>query len=185
MTDKEKKEFINKHLTEIYPQLRINCQKTLGAGFKQHGEDVLAVCIEFFLEKEIEVQYDSCVKNKAENFITYMMGLQSKSGSSRYYHHYRKPSLVTRELFTDYKYTLPNRDHWDPYHNSDDDYSLCVKEQVGKLDPFEKMVLQELIIEKNSMASVSEKYNIVFYQLKKTKEQVLNKLRQECKQFLY
>ena len=185
MTDKEKRQYIDKHLTEIYPQLRINCQKTLGMGFTKHGEDVLAVCIEFFLEKDIDVQYDSCVKNKAENFITYMMGLQSKSSSSRYYHHYRKPSLAGRELFDDYKYSVPSQDHWDPYHTSDDDYSLCIKEKVSDLDPFEKMVLEELIIEKNSMASVSEKYNIVFYQLKKTKEEVLSKLREECKRFLY
>ena len=50
MTDKEKKAYIDKHLTEIYDQLVINSEKVCGAGYERWGEDLL-YCIRVLFRK--------------------------------------------------------------------------------------------------------------------------------------
>lgn len=39
LTDKEKKSFVDKHLTKIYPQLKINMEKTCGVGAPRWADD--------------------------------------------------------------------------------------------------------------------------------------------------
>ena len=73
MTDKAKKRFVDNHITKIFPQLQINAEKVCGAGTSKWADDLLQLSMEMFLEKNLDVQYDACLNNRAENFITYIM----------------------------------------------------------------------------------------------------------------
>ncbi len=106
MTDKEKKAFVDKHITKIFTQLQVNMQKICGAAASKWQDDLLQLSVEFFLNKDLDVQYESCTNNKAENFITYIANFQLKSSTSRFWHKHRKFVGNTRELFVgsyDYK----------------------------------------------------------------------------------
>jgi len=97
MNDKQKRDTVTKEIGNIYNQLVINCEKTCGAGYNRWGSDLLPMCIEMFLEKDTEYIYKVYTDGKLENFITFMMGFQLKSSSSRFWHVYRKHLNSNRE----------------------------------------------------------------------------------------
>jgi len=178
MKDVEKKAYVDKHITEIYDQLIINCQKTCGAGYEQWGEDLLATALEFFLTKPLDVQYDSCVNNKAENFVTFIMGFQLKSSTSRFWHVHRKHKSTHRELIADsYMYDqLKDSDY------EDDDFMYCVKKTIKTLDPFEKMLIEERVIKQLRFVEIAERYDIPYTALSGQLKKVLNKIKAKCQQ---
>ena len=171
-------------LTEIYPQLIINCEKVCGAGFKKHGHDLLALAIEMFLEKEIEYQLKVINDNKLENFITYVMNFQLKHATTRYYHHYRKHNEKQRELFDNKDYVKMKAELDNPFphafENQDDDLMLCVKRQIEFLNPYEGMLIKEYVINGNNFNEIAERYDIGYFHLKKDLTKVLKEIKQEC-----
>lgn len=88
-SDECKEEVIRKHLEDIYPQLRVNEWKTCTDDSPYLGELLPFIILEFF-RKPLEVRLDVCENQKLEHYITRMMGLQLKSGSSPFYSHIRK-----------------------------------------------------------------------------------------------
>lgn len=180
MTKDEK--YVRDHLAKIYPQLIVNARKTAGTAFDSYGMDLLAVCIEYFLNKPIEVQVDAAVNNKMENFITFMMGLQLKSGSSYFYQHYRRHNEKQREFYTNYDYG----DKYLNYLELEEELPCitCIKKMVDDLDPYEKMVFNEVIMENKAMKKVSEKYNIPYYHIKRDSDLIREKIKQTCQAFL-
>lgn len=183
----EEEVWVRKELTKLYPQLVINCEKTLGARFQKHGGDLLAVCIEFFLNKPIEVQVKSFKEGKAENFITFMMGMQSKSASSKYYHQYRKFDEGQRELYENYNYDYLKRisDSYIPFEDEDDDMMICIKHHIKKLNPYEKMLIEARVIQGMNFKDISETYDIPYSSLSSELKKILKKLKKECQHFHY
>jgi len=176
MTDREKKAYVDKHLTDIYDQLIINCQKTCGAGYSQWGEDLLPLALEFFLDKPLDVQYDSCINNKAENFITYIMGFQLKSSTSRFWHVHRKHKSSHRELIPDsFMYDGTNKED-----TSDDDFMLCIKSSIKHLDPFERMLIEERVIKRLKFVEIAERYDIPYTALSSQLKVALKKIKSKC-----
>ena len=100
----EEEIFVRKELAEAYPQLQINCRNVCGSAFGKHGGDLLAMCIEFYLEKSLKYQLKVIKDGKLVNFITYLMNFQLKRDTTRYHYHYRKWDIAQRELYTDYDY---------------------------------------------------------------------------------
>ena len=181
----EEEVWVRKELTKLYPQLVINCQKTLGAGYEKHGGDLRAVCIEFFLNKPIEVQVKSFKEGKAENFITFMMGMQSKSGTSKYYHQYRKFNESQRELYDnyDYGYLKTISDSYTPFEDEDDDMMLCIKHHMKNLNPYEKMLIDARVIRGMRFKDISDTYDIPYSSLSRELIRILKKLKKECQHF--
>lgn len=168
--------WVREELSKLYPQLVINCKKTLGAAYEKHGGDLLAVCIEFFLNKPIEVQVEAFKNNKAENFITFMMGMQSKSGSSKFFNQYRRWHESQREYFTDhYEYDSDEPDDFEL-----DDLALCIKKAQSKLDPYETMLINERVIKGEKFVDIAEQYNIPYSSLASELKKVLKKIKKEC-----
>lgn len=181
MTDKEKKAYVDKHLTKIFPQLQINAEKVCGAGTLKWGDDLLQLSIVMFLDKELEVQYDACVNNKAEHFITFIMNFQLKRGqTTRFWHTHRKFLGSTRELFVG-TYDYDNDPEFpQPF---DDEVSMlqrCVDEQIAELNPFDKMLIQERIYHGASFKEIGKKYNINYNSLSLGLKQTLKKIKQTC-----
>jgi hypothetical protein len=176
MTDKEKKAYVNKHLTDIYPQLVENMQKTCGAGYEKWGDDLLPTAIEFFLNKPLDVQYESCVSGKCENFITFIAAFQLKSSTTKFWHVWRKHKNSHRELIPD-SYMYDETKYKD---DSDDDFMLCIKQQMKDLDPFEKMLVEERVIKGMRFVDLEERYDIPYSALAKELKKVLKKIKERC-----
>ena len=181
MTDKVKKEYVDDHLTKIFPQLQINMTKVCGVAYSRWGDDLLSIAVEFFLNKPLDVQYESCKENKAENFITYIANFQLKSSTSRFWHTHRKFIGNTRELYNgtyDYKQDemFPK-----PFEDEISDLQMCINKQMSELDPYEKMLLTEKIDWGNTYVEISEKYNIPYGSLQSGLRKTLKKIKEKCK----
>lgn len=175
MTDKEKKAFVDKHITDIYPQLQINITKVCGAGLQRWGDDLLSTALEFFLNKPLDVQYDSCKNNKAENFVTYIANFQLKSSTTKFWHVWRKHKQSHRELFLgsyDYKHES-NEDY-------NDDAMLCIKEAMKDLNPFEKMIVEEKVLMGIRFKEIAERYDIPYTAISKQLKVTLKKIKEKC-----
>ena len=173
--------WVREELTKLYPQLVINCQKTLGAAYEKHGGDLLALSVQFFLEKPIKVQVKAFKEKKAENFITYIMAMQSKSSSSKWYHQYRKHHEKQREYYTDhFQYDV---DDDEPFE--EDDTMLCIKQALSKLNPYEKMLIEKRVLMGMKYTEIAEVYNIPYHSLATELEKTLNKLKKQCQHFQY
>ena len=175
--------FVRKELDKLYPQLEINARKTAGAAFPKYGYDLIAVAIEFFLKKPIEKQLEAFETGKAENFITFIMSMQLKSGSSFFYTHYRRFHEKQREFFPNYRY--PNKDFDTTLGYPEEDPSVtCIKKMVEDLDPYERMLFNEVIIEKKTLKEIKEKYNINFHHLSRDVKAIKQRIKTKCQKFL-
>lgn len=187
MTEQEK--FVRDQIIEIYPQLQINCKKTCGAGYDAWGHDLLAMSIEMYLEKPIEYQLKVIDDGKLENFITFVMGLQLKSSSSRFYHTYRKPFEKSRELLDNYNYTkyIKTQKPFKPTDYIEDEPNEvidCINAYRDKLDPFEKVVLDRIIIEKENIKDLALEFDIPYYNFVKAKNEIIKKIKKSCQHWL-
>lgn len=179
LTEDEK--FVRDEVAKIYNQLVINCMKTCGDGYERWGHDLLPMTIEMFLSKDVKTQLKVIADNKLENYITYMMGLQLKSSSSRFWHHYRKDTNKYRELFPNYNYRNHDPEYAKPFEDEEDEITTCIKKAVENLNPYERMIVNEVIIEGETYKKVSETYDIPYYALKRDAEVIKLKLKQLCK----
>lgn len=181
MTDKEKKKFVDSHISKIFPQLQINAQKVCGYNSDKWADDLLQLSLEFFLNKDLDIQYESCKENKCENFCTYIMAFQLKSSTSRFFHQHRKFLGQTRELFVgSYKYDN-ELNYPEPFEDEISDLHRCIQLQMDKLDPFEKMLIKEKVEWGSSYVDISKKYNIPYGSLQGGLKRTLKKIKEQCK----
>ena len=181
MTKEE--QFVRDELGRVYPQLIKNAQRVCGNAFDKHGMDLLSVCVEFFLNKPLEDQLQTIEIGKLENFITYMMNVQLKSNSSKFYKEYREASNNSVEYFSNYDYG--NNDQEDPmieYENRQEYETLvdCIYSAMADFTPYEKMLVKERVIEGNTFKSISDKYDINYLSLKRTTYKALKVIKERC-----
>ena len=181
MTDIEKREIVTAEIGKIYDQLVINCKKTCGAGYDRWGEDLLAMCIEMFLEKKTSYMWKVYQDGKLENFITFMMGFQLKSGSSKFWHVYRKHLNSYRELFDNYTYDYQGVHYNDAFSDEPSDLYYCMQKVIEKLDPYQKMLVNEIMIQGKKFNKTSEKYNMNYHALKTDYKKVRDIIKQKCR----
>jgi len=177
--------FIRKALTEVYPQLLINAKKVCSYSFDKYGLDLVAVACEFFLLKSEEAQLKTIEDGKLENFITYIMSVQLKSSTSKFYKEYRQHHIKQRELY-DISY---EKYGFDPVHNEafeDEPNRLieCIKAQMKTLDPYSSMLINERVILESNYTDISKKYSINYASLKRDTEAALTQLKKLCKHFI-
>ena len=111
------------------------------------------------------------------------MAMQLKSGSSHFYHNYRKFHEKQREFYPNYKYK--NRDFDDEIDYPEEDPAVtCIRAFADKLDPYEKMVFNEIIVNKTKLKDIKEKYNINYHHLSKDAKELRIKFRRVCQKFL-
>jgi hypothetical protein len=174
-TEEEKKKILDKHLGDIYPQLRINMDKICGHNKHLWADDLLVVGLEYYLAKPLEQRWETYLNNKTENFITYICTIQVKSGNSKFYNTYRKDSINSREIFDNYKYVKEE--------DIEQEYGLviqCMKKELDKLNPYEKMLIEEKIIQGKSYAFINQKYNIHNGHLLRDIKRIVKQIRTRC-----
>lgn len=175
---------IREEIRKIYPQLVINCEKTCGQGYEKWGHDLLPLCIEMFLHKKTVHKLKVISDGKLENYITFMMGLQLKSSSSRFFHHYRKEGQKYREFLPDYKYTAVNNFYKEAFADEEDPAVTCLKKVRKDLMPFEKMVLDRHLVNGEKYKHLSEEFNIPYYTFKHTAKKIKKLMQDSCSHFL-
>ena len=183
----KEEEYVREQLAKLYPQLIINAKKTAGAMFDKHGLDLIAVAIEFFLNKPIEKQLEAFEKGKAENFITFIMSMQLKSGSSKFYSEYRKHHEKQREFYSNYNYSKYSDDHivhLEVFTDEPDLHIECLKCEVEKLNAFESMIFQRMLTNKETATALSKEYKIPYHNFKIAAEDIKTKIKRKCKHFL-
>jgi DNA-directed RNA polymerase specialized sigma subunit len=175
----KEEQWVRKELTKLYPQLQINEKKVLGAGYELYGGDLLAVAIEFFLNKPIDNQVEAFQEGTAENYITFIMNMQAKSKTTKFYAEYKRHTIQMREYYPDhYLYDLHKVED-----TSDDDLMYCIKQAIKKLDPFERMLVEERIIKGMGYDDIIEKYDIPYSSLSNEITKVKKKLRKICSMY--
>tara|TARA_R110000803_G_scaffold33722_4_gene73779 strand:+ start:2586 stop:3137 length:552 start_codon:yes stop_codon:yes gene_type:complete len=177
--------FIRKALTEVYPQLLINAKKVCSYSFDKYGLDLIAVACEFFLLKPISAQLKTIENGKLENFITFIMAIQLKSSTSKFYREYRHHHLKQRELY-DISYEKYGFDNISNEAFEDEPNHLldCVKAQMNTLDPYSKMLINERVILESNYTDISKRYNINYASLKRDTEKALTQLKKLCSHFI-
>lgn len=176
--------FVREEISKIYDQLVINCKKTAKEGYEKWGHDLLPMCIEMFLLKDIDTQLKVISDGKLEHYLTFMMSLQLKSSSSRFYSVYRKEGNSYREILPDYKYKNKGNYFPEPFEDEEDPTVTCLKSVIQNLNPYERMVVNERIIGKEKFSVLSRKYNITYSTLKKDAELLKIKLQRKCRHLL-
>lgn len=181
MTDSQKRKIVTDEIGIIHNQLVINSRKTCGAGTYKWADDLLAMCIEMFLEKTTDYIWKVYQDKKLENFITFMMGFQLKSGSSRFYHRYRKHRDKSRELLPNYELRQDRVATNGAFADEPTELYTHMKKVIESLNPYEKMIVNEIMIGGEKFNSTSKKYKINYYQLKKDYELIQIKIKYKCR----
>lgn len=176
-------QYVRDELERVYPQLLINERKILGDGYDAYGGDLMAVAIEFFLKKPVEQQLKTIQEGKLENFITFIANVQAKRSSTYFYKHYRDHSTRARDLFGDYIYLanqLPDEEEPEPYN---DPLHHCIQKVISKLNPFEKMLVQEKWLDKKMYKTIAAKYDIPERSLAYGCDKLRAKIKRLCGQY--
>lgn len=179
----EEEIFVRKELEEAFPQLQINCKNVCGVAYNKHGHDLLAMCIEFYLEKTLEYQLKVINDGKLVNFLTYLMNFQLKRNTTRYHYHYRKWDLAQRELYPDYNYGRKYTGLPEPFKDEEDEAVTCLKKAIEGLDVYQKMIVDEHIQNGEKVTKLSKKYKINYQTLKKDIDQLKLTLKRKCKHY--
>jgi len=171
--------YVRDCITKIYPQLQINARNVCGAAYNKHGGDLLALCIEYYLKKDIEYQLKVINDGKLEHFITHMMNFQLKHATTKFYHQYRKHHEKQREWLPNYDYGLVE-DFERPFSDEVSDVMQCIEHMRKELNPYEGMLITEYVLNELNFQEISKKYNIAYYHLKRDLEEVLLNIKKTC-----
>ena len=179
----EKKQFISNEISKIYDQLVVNCRKVCGTAYDRYGVDLLPFSIEIFLDKPLEVQLKVIADKKLENYITHVMNFQLKLGTTGFYHRYRKHHEKQREYLIDYIYS-PDHIALNEAFEDENPALDCLKKAIEKLDPYSKMIVDEIIVKDNSFLDVSKKYKITYTHLSRDLKKIKKELKRLCQHSL-
>ena len=177
----EEEIYVRKKLTDIYPQLKINAQKTCGYNTPMWADDLLSISVTFFLEKPLETQLKIISDGKIENYITFIMGTQVRSGSSKFYSQHRKFTTSQREIYDNKTYKGKMTTYQDPFEEEEDEVTTCIKFHMEQLNPYEKMIITEKVLEGKTFKDISRNYDIPYSSLTRTADETLKKLKELCK----
>ena len=179
----EDETLVRKELTQNWDQLQINSRNVCGTGADKHAHDLLAVCIEFYLDKPIEYQLKVISDGKLVNFITHLMNFQLKHDTTRYWHHYKKFDIRQRELYVNYNYGPKYTGFNKPFEDEEDPIITCMKSVIDDLDVYNKMIIDEHLVKGEKLTNLSKKYKITYSNLKKDVEKLKLDIKQKCKKF--
>ena len=178
MTKQEK--FVRDEITKVYPQLIINMKKTCGYNTPRWADDLLALSVLFFLEKPLETQLKVIEDGKLENYITFIASLQVRSGTSKFFNDYRRFTASIREFLPNYAYEYDKVEFPKPFEDEEDIVVTCIKHHMQDLNPYEKMLIQQRVIEGKTFKEIQHTFDIPYTNLKKETEIVLKKLKKLC-----
>lgn len=173
--------YVRQKLTEVYPQLQINMIKTCGYNSDRWADDLLAVCVTYFLEKDLKTQLKVIEDGKLENYITFIAGIQVRSGSSKFYNYYRRFTNSQRLIFDNKTYGGHMASYQDTFEDEEDPVVTCIKKQMDDLNPYEKMIINEKVIEEKTYKQISKQYDIPYSSLTRVADETIKKLRELCK----
>ena len=69
----------------------------------------------------------------------------------------------------------------EPFEDEEDEVVTCIKAQMEKLNPYEKMIITEKVLDGKTFKEISKQYDIPYSSLTRTAEETIKKLKQLCK----
>lgn len=158
MEDKDKEKIIRQWFSDNWEQLQINAWKTSGKQqhvYEKWYKDALVHVVEEFLRRDIDKQWKVFTDGKFENYMTRAMAIAVKSGTSSFYHRYRKKERSGRELLPEYDYGL--------YHHDAEEEELKrehisdrIKEAIEELDFYDKYLITQYYFNNLSSKEIGE-----------------------------
>ncbi len=118
---------VREELKKLWPQLQINERKILGSAYDRYSGDLMAVAVEYFLNKPIENQLKAIKEGKMEHYITFIANVQAKSSTTKFYNLYKKHSLNQRVLYVDYNYGDNYLNKNGAFHDEESEVYTCMK----------------------------------------------------------
>jgi hypothetical protein len=161
VTEREFKVILDRWMTRGgYQQIEINADN-VATEYAQYRKDLPMFVIEQWYKQDWEKQLKICRESGSpERWITRVMNLSIKSNSSPFHSLYRKFSIKSREQFDSTTNLAPM---WSG--NEAEDYSenicvKCLKQEITKLDFYEKMLVDAIIFQGKKPRRFAEDNNL-------------------------
>ncbi len=142
-----------------FEQMIINGENTT-TNYAAYKDDLPAYVIEQFYKLDWTKQLKICRESGSpERYCSRIAGLSIKSNSSPFHSLYRKFSLRSREQFDGTTNLAPM------WYNETEDYSdnicaKCLKQEIAKLDFYEKMIVDAIIFQGKKPRKFAEEHNL-------------------------
>lgn len=177
-----KKRIINEVITQVYPQLVVNSYKT-ATDDSPWLKDILPHAILVFLEKPLDYQWKVVLDGKVENFITYVMAFQLKSGNSPFYVKYRKyDNKWDRNVDIDTDETGKfGSEIFDVFNEQKTNKELIAEKVYAQLNFYEQNIIQKIWIEGWSQIRFAEYYGIPYTEFLNNVCSLKNKIKKIVK----
>lgn len=173
MNELELNDALNRWFTRNYEHLRNEVSNNIANGqMNDYCDDLLNICIESFWGRSYESKLQIFQDNKIENFLLRCCSFQLKSGTSPFYHQYRK--------YYNYNGYLPYfMDAEDETDESNELYK-CMKEEMKNLNWYETKLIQLKFYDKMSYKQIYQIHGLPITTLKREIQLVLDKIKNKC-----
>ncbi len=166
-----------------FEQISINADNT-ATEYAQYRQDLPMFVIEQWYKMPWEKQLKICRESKTpERWVTKVMSLSIKSNSSPFHSQYRKFSIKSREQFDSTTNLTPM---W--YDEGLTDYSeniciKCLKQEIAKLDFYEKMLVDAMIFQGKKPRRFAEDNNLDMVSVTNNWQGVKKRLLKSCERY--
>ena len=182
------KQEVNKKIEEHWDKMVADSKQVAGYNYDKYGEDLLMFTLSEFLNKKpIEYQYKVAVTdNKLPNYIGRAMSLQIRSSTSMFWRYYRKGAYNSRGVYE--AEHVENEDLYDSDYLMSPDkeksaYDCMMWVMKNELDWYEKVIIEEIYLNKTPKKVFREKYGLPNNSFNKDLKKTITKFRKLCSQF--
>ena len=178
MEQKELDIEINKWFSVNYQHLRNEVSNNIAnAGMSDYCDDLLNICVLSFLNRSFESKLQMLQDNKIENFILRCCSLQIKSGTSPFYHTYRK-HYTHHQPYAEFVHDDMVID--EPYDNSGETLRGCVNIEISKLNWYEARLIELKFYEKMTYDEINKTFRLPLSTLKTEYKRIFEKIKNKC-----
>ncbi len=189
LTEKEKRELVNRAITQAYPKMYKDFKRITSYNSDQY-EDLLAFCIsEFLTKKPLDYQYKlCCLDKKLPNYMGRAMSLNIKSSTSPFWNHYRKNGYNSRGVYL-VEYDEFQVYEWDEIVDPDQDLKdvspfECMHIAIEQLDFYHKALITDYYFLNLNYKQIREKYGITLSSIRKDIQVGVKLIQEKCKHFV-
>lgn len=189
LTEQEKKESVNKAITQAYPKMEKDLKRITSYNHEM-WEDLLQFCLsEFLSKKSLDYQYKVCViDKKIINYMGRSMSLNLRSNTSPFWHQYRKNGYNSRGVYLaeyDEFQTYDWEEPIDPDQKIEELNPLeCVMHALEHLDFYHKALLDDYYLKDMTYKEIRKKYGIPLHHIRWDIEKGVKLLQEHCKHFM-
>jgi len=167
------KDEINDWFEANYQNLRKNFKQNIANGqMSGYADDLLQICIETFLNKDIVMQEQMLRDDKIQNFLFRVASMQIKSGSSPFFRKYR--AYYTRNVPI---LGNPSIEEEEPKEIM----IKCIDREIKKLGWYEARLIQLHFFDGMSLRKITKTYGLPKGTLPQEFQKIYDRIKETCK----